>query len=47
MFAKLINAPVRRFTEVGEATHFMMVEKNRHQLFGQTRFFLEEDFSKR
>jgi pimeloyl-ACP methyl ester carboxylesterase len=47
MFAKLINAPVRRFTEVGEATHFMMVEKNRHQLFGQTRFFLEEEFSKR
>jgi len=47
MFAKLINAPVRRYTEVGEATHFMMVEKSRHQLFGQTRFFLEEDFSKR
>jgi len=47
MFAKLTNAPFRRFTEVGEATHFMMVEKNRHQLFGQTRFFLEEDFSRR
>jgi pimeloyl-ACP methyl ester carboxylesterase len=42
LFAKLANTPSRRFVEIGEATHFMMLEKNRHQLFREVRLFLEE-----
>jgi pimeloyl-ACP methyl ester carboxylesterase len=42
LFAQLVNTPIRRFVEIGEATHFMMLERNRHQLFREVRLFLEE-----
>jgi pimeloyl-ACP methyl ester carboxylesterase len=42
LFAQLVNTPIRRLVEIGEATHFMMLEKNRHQLFREVRLFLEE-----
>jgi pimeloyl-ACP methyl ester carboxylesterase len=42
LFAQLVNAPIRRLVEIGEATHFMMLEKNRLQLFREVRLFLEE-----
>jgi hypothetical protein len=28
--------------EVGEGTHFVLLEKNRMQLFGEVRLFLDE-----
>jgi pimeloyl-ACP methyl ester carboxylesterase len=42
LFAKLTNARVRRLVEIGEGTHFLALEKNRHQLFREVRLFLEE-----
>jgi pimeloyl-ACP methyl ester carboxylesterase len=42
-FAKLVNAPYRRYVEFSEATHFMLMEKNRLQLFQAVQGFLEEE----
>jgi pimeloyl-ACP methyl ester carboxylesterase len=42
--AKLTHAPYKRYVEIGEGTHFVMMEKNRLQLFGVVQQFLEEDF---
>jgi pimeloyl-ACP methyl ester carboxylesterase len=41
-FAKLTNAPYRRFVEIGEGTHFIMMEKNRMQFFREIMNFLGE-----
>jgi len=43
-FAKLTNAPYRRYVEVGEGTHFLILEKNRRQLFDAVQAFLDETF---
>jgi hypothetical protein len=32
-FTKLTNAPYKRFVELGEGTHTVMLEKNRMQFF--------------
>jgi pimeloyl-ACP methyl ester carboxylesterase len=41
-FAQLRNTPYRRWVEIGEATHMMLMEKNRLQVFKAiTDFFLE------
>jgi len=42
LFGKLSNAAYRRFVQIGEATHFMMLEKNRMQLFREVQLFLDE-----
>jgi pimeloyl-ACP methyl ester carboxylesterase len=42
LFGKLTGAPYRRFVQIGEATHFMMLEKNRMQLFREVQLFLDE-----
>ena len=42
--AKLTHAPYKRYVEIGEGTHFVMMEKNRLQLFGVVQQFLEEEF---
>jgi pimeloyl-ACP methyl ester carboxylesterase len=42
--AKLTRAPYKRYVEIGEGTHFLMLEKNRLQLFGVVQQFLEEEF---
>jgi pimeloyl-ACP methyl ester carboxylesterase len=42
VFAKLVNAPYKRFVELGEGTHTVMMEKNRMQFFHEIRGFLEE-----
>ena len=34
--------PEKRFVEIGEASHFLIVEKNRMQLFREVQAFLEE-----
>ncbi|MBM3346573.1 MAG: alpha/beta hydrolase [Betaproteobacteria bacterium] len=42
-FARLINAPYRRYVEIGEGTHSILMEKNRMQLFQAVQQFLDED----
>jgi pimeloyl-ACP methyl ester carboxylesterase len=41
-FEKLVNAPYRRYVQIGEGTHFVMMEKNRMQLFQAVQQFLDE-----
>lgn len=41
-FTKLVNAPYKRFIEIGEGTHTVMMEKNRMQFFREIRGFLDE-----
>jgi len=43
-FEKLTNAPYKRYVEIGEGTHTVMMEKNRMQLFQAVQQFLDEDF---
>lgn len=39
---RLTNAPLRRRVEIGEATHTVIMEKNRMQLFREVQLFLED-----
>ena len=41
-FAKLTNAPYKRYVEIGEGTHTVIMEKNRMQLFRAVQQFLDE-----
>ena len=41
-FAKLTNAPYKRYVEIGEGTHSIMMEKNRMQFFREIMNFLDE-----
>ncbi len=41
-FAKLTNAPYKRFVEIGEGTHTVIMEKNRMQFFHEVMGFLNE-----
>lgn len=43
-FSKLTNAPYKRYVQIGEGTHTVLMEKNRMQLFGAVQQFLDEDF---
>jgi pimeloyl-ACP methyl ester carboxylesterase len=40
-FAKLANAPYKRYVEIGEGTHNVMLERNRMQLFQEVQQFLD------
>jgi pimeloyl-ACP methyl ester carboxylesterase len=42
LFDKLTNASVKRLVEIGQATHLVMLERNRRQLFREVRLFLDE-----
>lgn len=42
VFAALTGAPDRRYVLLGEATHTVLFEKNRHRLFRAVQGFLEE-----
>ncbi len=42
-FARLTNAPYKRYVEIGEGTHTVIMEKNRMQLFQAVQQFLDED----
>jgi pimeloyl-ACP methyl ester carboxylesterase len=42
-FAKLTHAPYKRYVEIGEGTHNLMLEKNRMQLFEEVQHFLDEN----
>jgi hypothetical protein len=41
-FAKLTAAPYKRFVELGEGTHTVMLERNRMQFFREILEFLDE-----
>jgi len=41
-FSLLINARYRRWVEIGEGTHSILMEKNRRQLFQAVQAFLDE-----
>jgi len=41
-FARLTNAPYKRFVEIGEGTHTIIMEKNRMQFFREIMNFLNE-----
>lgn len=41
-FAKLTNVPYKRYVEIGEGTHTVIMEKNRMQLFAAVQQFLDE-----
>jgi pimeloyl-ACP methyl ester carboxylesterase len=43
-FAKLTNVPYKRYVEIGEGTHTIIMEKNRMQLFEAVQQFLDEKF---
>jgi pimeloyl-ACP methyl ester carboxylesterase len=42
LFPLITNAPWKRYAEIGEATHTVMMEKNRRQLFAVVEAFLSE-----
>lgn len=42
LFPLISNAPWKRYTEIGEATHTVMMERNRRQLFNVVEEFLTE-----
>ena len=42
LFPKLINAPYKRYVELGEGTHSIIIEKNRMNLFREVQLFLDE-----
>ncbi|UIK01766.1 alpha/beta hydrolase (plasmid) [Rhizobium leguminosarum] len=44
-FQKLIAAPYRRWVEIGEATHLVLMEKNRIQAFDAIASFFFEDYT--
>ncbi|TXM87515.1 alpha/beta hydrolase, partial [Methylobacterium sp. WL122] len=41
-FTKLTNVPYKRFVELGEGTHTVIMEKNRMQFFREVAAFLQE-----
>jgi pimeloyl-ACP methyl ester carboxylesterase len=41
-FEQLKNVPYKRFVEIGEGTHTVIMEKNRFQLFKEVQLFLDE-----
>jgi alpha-beta hydrolase superfamily lysophospholipase len=42
VFSKLVNAPQRRLVQIGGATHLVLLEKNRLQLYREVQMFLDE-----
>lgn len=42
LFSRLARAPKKRLVEIGEGTHFLLLEKNRLQLFNEVQLFLDE-----
>lgn len=42
LFTQLTGAPYKRYVEVGEGTHTLIMEKNRSHLFREVQLFLDE-----
>jgi hypothetical protein len=45
LFPKLTGAPYKRYVEIGEGTHTVIMEKNRMNLFREVQLFLDEQHS--
>jgi pimeloyl-ACP methyl ester carboxylesterase len=45
LFPLLVNAPEKRYVLIGEGTHFLMMEKNRMELFREVQSFLDESLT--
>ncbi|HXN56459.1 MAG TPA: alpha/beta hydrolase [Myxococcales bacterium] len=43
VFEKLTSAPRKRFVEIGDGTHTILMEKNRLQLFREVQLFLDSE----
>ena len=43
LFPKLTGAPYKRYVEIGEGTHSVIMEKNRMSLFREVQLFLDEN----
>jgi len=43
LFPLLVNAPYKRYIELGEGTHTVIMEKNRMSLFREVQVFLDEN----
>ena len=46
IFARLTHAPYKRYVEIAEGTHTLLMEKNRMQLFQEVQQFLDERFQR-
>jgi pimeloyl-ACP methyl ester carboxylesterase len=44
-FPLLTNAPYKRYVQIGGGTHFIMMERNRMELFHEVQLFLDEEFT--
>lgn len=44
LFSEITSAPYRRWVEIGEGTHMVMLEKNRLQVFQTVQQFLDEEY---
>jgi pimeloyl-ACP methyl ester carboxylesterase len=44
-FEKLTNTPYKRYVQIGEGTHTVIMEKNRMQLFQAVQQFLDEELA--
>ena len=44
LFHKLVKAPYKRYVELGEGTHSIIMEKNRMSLFREVQLFLDEKY---
>lgn len=44
LFPKLTGAPYKRYVEIGEGTHTIIMEKNRMSLFHEVQLFLDERY---
>jgi hypothetical protein len=42
LFAALTRTPYKRYIELGEGTHTIIMEKNRMHLFREVQLFLDE-----
>jgi pimeloyl-ACP methyl ester carboxylesterase len=45
LFPLLTGAPYKRYVELGEGTHFVVMEKNRMGLFREVQLFLDERYA--
>ena len=43
LFPLLVNAPYKRYVEIGEGTHTVIMEKNRMNLFREVQLFLDDN----
>jgi pimeloyl-ACP methyl ester carboxylesterase len=43
-FPLLTRAPYKRHVEIGGGTHFIMMERNRMELFEEVQLFLDQEF---